>query len=83
MKEKGYIVEKFLREFEYEDLVSDLEIFVKKQCKSLNIEINFDTSISPFDSFNSLILFRYDSPPETSEIAPHFEICASELVIAK
>ena len=40
MKEKGYIVEKFLREFEYEDLISELEIFVKNQCKSLNIEID-------------------------------------------
>ena len=40
MKEKGYIVEKFLREFEYEDLISELEIFVKNQCKSLSIEID-------------------------------------------
>jgi hypothetical protein len=40
MKEKGYIVEKFLREFECNNLISELEIFVKKQLKSLNIKID-------------------------------------------
>ena len=40
MKEGGYIVEKFLRELDYDDLVSKLEKFVKKHLKSFGIEID-------------------------------------------
>jgi|TARA_B100000287_G_scaffold377129_1_gene378744 hypothetical protein len=64
MKEKGYIVEKFLREFEYEDLVSDLEIFVKKQCKSLNIEIDDLTEYHKYvndDTHYAIIKKIYDN----------------------
>ena len=64
MKEKGYIVEKFLREFEYEDLVSELEIFVKKQCKSLNIEIDDLTEYHKYvndDTHYEIIKRIYDN----------------------
>jgi ectoine hydroxylase-related dioxygenase (phytanoyl-CoA dioxygenase family) len=40
MKEKGYLVENFLREFEHDILLSELELFVTKQCESLNIKID-------------------------------------------